>query len=219
MDASMALALEASAEFTFEPLARVDGTDVFATRQAGTRQRSAAETLADAHADAERIREEARRDGWATGHAQGLEQARAELEPAARALSEALREALAQGDLLAAALEREAVELAMAVAEKVVAGAVEERPERVLDVITGALRGLVERRRLAILVHPDDAELVRDRIDAITAELGGVDHCEVQAERRVPRGGALLRTPDGELDVRLDAKLRRAAEVLREVPA
>lgn len=206
----------AAAEFTFEPLERPVGLPATG---AGAFARSPVDVLADAEAEAERIREAARAEGFATGHAAGLEQARCELEPAARALASALQEAMVQGDQLAAQLEREAVELVMVVAEKVVAGAVHERPERVLDVVTGALRGLVERRRLTILVNPDDAELVRDRIDAITTELGGVEHCEVQAERRVSRGGALLRTPDGELDVRLDAKLRRAAEVLREVPA
>jgi flagellar assembly protein FliH len=202
--------VETPAEFAFEPLT---------APPAKPTARQAAEHVADAVAEADRIREEARRDGFAQGLAAGMEQARAELEPAARALAEALQEAMTQGDQLAVALEREAVELAMVVAEKVVAGAVAERPERVLDVVTGALRGLVERRRLTILVNPDDAELVRERIGAITTELGGVEHCDVQAERRVARGGALLRTPDGELDVRLDAKLRRAAEVLREVPA
>jgi flagellar assembly protein FliH len=216
MDASMH---RTPAEFTFEPLEGFDGSSARGARVGGPRPRSAAETVAAAEAEAERLREDARRDGFEAGRAAGLEHARAELEPAARALAEALQEAMAQGDQLAALLEREAVELAMVVAEKVVAGAVSERPERVLDVVTGALRGLVERRRLTILVHPEDADLVRDRIDAICAELGGVEHCEVRAERRVARGGALLHTPDGELDVRLDAKLRRAAEVLREVPA
>lgn len=217
MEPSMELAPAGpAAEFLFEPLERPVGLPVAGV---GALARSAADVLADAEAEADRIREAARSEGFASGHAAGLEQARVELEPAARALASALQEAMAQGDRLAAQLEREAVELVMVVAEKVVAGAVHERPERVLDVVTGALRGLVERRRLTILVNPEDADLVRDRIDAITAELGGVEHCEVQAERRVSRGGALLRTPDGELDVRLDAKLRRAAEVLREVPA
>ncbi|CAB4948199.1 unannotated protein [freshwater metagenome] len=212
----------APAEFSFEPLAPFEGVASptgRVDRPGRVRPRSAAETLADAQAEAERIREDARLAGYEAGRAAALLEVRAELEPAARALADALRQTAEQGDALAAALEREAVELALVVAEKVVAGAVQERPERVMDVVTGALRGLVERRRLTVLVHPDDAELVRERIGAVTHELGGVEHCEVQAERRVARGGALLRTPDGELDVRLDAKLRRAADVLREVPA
>jgi flagellar biosynthesis/type III secretory pathway protein FliH len=197
------------AEFAFEPLQPVHRPTV----------RQLSDEIDAARAEAERIREEARAEGYAAGLAEGLEHARQDLAPAGRALAEALQEAVTQSDRLAASLEREAVELALAVAEKVVAGAVAERPERVLDVITGTLRGIVERSRLTILVHPDDVPLVREGIGAVVQELGGVDHCEVQAERRVARGGALLRTSEGEIDVRLEAKLERAGELLREVPA
>jgi flagellar assembly protein FliH len=210
----------ASTDFTFEPLKPFEPIDDSACGGPAPRPaRSPVEILQAAESEAERIREDARRDGFATGHAAGLEQAREELESAGRALAEALRDALRRADELAAELEREAVDLALAVAEKVVAGAVEERPERVLDVVTGALRGLVDRRRATILVHPGDAELVREQIDAIAAELGGVEHCDVQPEIRVGRGGAVVRTPKGELDMRLDVRLRRAGEVLHEVPA
>lgn len=197
------------AEFAFEPLHPITRPTV----------RGLSEEMEAARVEAERIREQARAEGYAAGHAEGIAEARAGLVPASRALAEALQEALTQSDRLAASLEREAVELALAVAEKVVAGAVAERPERVLDVIQGALRGVVERSRLTILVHPDDVALVRGGIAPIVAELGGVEHCEVQAERRVTRGGALLRTTEGEIDVRLSAKLERAGELLREVPA
>jgi flagellar biosynthesis/type III secretory pathway protein FliH len=198
------------AEFSFEPLEPPASRPTI--RQLG-------EEIAAARGEADRIREEARAEGYAAGRAEGLEQARADLAPAGRALAVALQKALTQSDRLASSLEREAVELALAVAEKVVAAAVDERPDRVLDVIGGSLRGIVERSRLTILVHPDDVALVRDGIGAITNELGGVEHCDVQAERRVARGGALLRTTEGEVDVRLQSKLDRAAELLREVPA
>jgi flagellar biosynthesis/type III secretory pathway protein FliH len=48
----------------------------------------------------------------------------------------------------------------------------------------------------------------------VTAALGGIEHCEVQAERRVGRGGAVVRTPDGDVDARAEAKLERAREVV-----
>jgi flagellar biosynthesis/type III secretory pathway protein FliH len=46
--------------------------------------------------------------------------------------------------------------------------------------------------------------------------LGGIEHCEVQAERRVSRGGALVRTPDGDVDARIETKLERAREVVED---
>ena len=65
-----------------------------------------------------------------------------------------------------------------------------------------------------MLVHPDDLELVRGAMGGLIAALGGIEHCEVQAERRVGRGGAIVRTPDGEVDARLETKLERAREVV-----
>ena len=48
----------------------------------------------------------------------------------------------------------------------------------------------------------------------IRASLGGIEHCEVQAERRVSRGGAVVRTPEGDVDARVETKLVRAREVI-----
>src|SRR5205823_6225341 len=83
-------------------------------------------------------------------------------------------------------------------ADAVVAGTVAVRPELVVESVRGALRGLIERERITVLVHPDDLETMRAAMDGVQATLGGVEHCEVQAERRVGRGGAVVRTPDGD---------------------
>lgn len=111
-------------------------------------------------------------------------------------------------------VERAAVELALRIAEQALGAAVAVEPERVLAVVRGALRRIVERERVNVLVHPDDLELVREHLAGLVAELGGVEHCEVQAERRVPRGGAVVRTAEGEVDATLETKLERAREVL-----
>lgn len=111
-------------------------------------------------------------------------------------------------------VERAAVELALRIAEQALGAAVAVEPGRVLAVVRGALRRLVERERVNILVNPEDLELVRAHLATVISELGGVEHCEVQAERRVPRGGAVVRTAEGEVDATLETKLERAREVL-----
>jgi flagellar assembly protein FliH len=59
-------------------------------------------------------------------------------------------------------------------------------------------------------------ELVRESVPAIKTDLGGIGQLEVQAERRVARGGAMLRTQAGEIDGRLETQLERARETLIE---
>jgi flagellar assembly protein FliH len=164
---------------------------------------AAARAIIDAaRAEAETLRARAVEDGRAEGIREGRETASAELGPAVAALEQAVAEARDARDALLDEAEVRAAQFALAIAEKVVAGAVEIEPERVVDVVRGALRGLLDGDRIIVSVHPDDVELVR------AAGLGGAEtHIEVHAERRVARGGALLRTVVGEVDARIERKL------------
>jgi flagellar assembly protein FliH len=171
-----------------------------------------------ARAEADQIREHARAEGFAAGRAEGAAAAHAEaqahLAPAVQALHAAVQAVEAERATMAERVERGAVELALELAAKVVAGAVEAQPERVLDVVRGALRCFMERERVHILVHPDDLALVRESIDAVAGELGGIDHVEVQEERRIGRGGAIVRTATAQVDASLQTKLDRAREAI-----
>jgi flagellar assembly protein FliH len=166
--------------------------------------------LAQAHAEAEQLRETARAEGYEAGRAEAL----AALSPALEALQTAV--AAAHDERLAAAdqLEMHAVDLSLYLSEKVIGAALAVEPARVVEAVRGALRGLVERVRVTVLVHPDDLEIVRSALDELRGALGGIEHCEVQAERRVSRGGAVVRTPDVDVDARLEVKLQRAREVV-----
>ena len=171
-----------------------------------------------ARAEADAIREQARAEGFALGRAEGAaagrEAALAQLAPAVQALHAAVAALEAERAGLADRVEAGAVELALELAGKVVAGAVQARPETVLDVVRGALRCFMERERVQVLVNPDDLGIVREAIDAIAGELGGIEHVEVQEERRIGRGGAIVRTATAQVDAGLETKLDRAREVI-----
>jgi flagellar assembly protein FliH len=174
--------------------------------------------VAAARAEADAIREQARAEGLALGRAEGAaaahEEALAQLQPAVQALHTAAAALDAERAELAERTERRAVELALELAGKLVAGAIAAQPERVLDVVRGALRCLMERERIHVLVHPDDLGLVRGAIHEIAAELGGIEHVEVQEERRLGRGGAIVRTATAQIDADIQAKLNRARDVV-----
>jgi flagellar biosynthesis/type III secretory pathway protein FliH len=168
------------------------------------------DVLAEARAEAEQIREAARQEGYVSGRADAV----ASLEPALAALTQAIADVKAGHAELALELERRAVELGLRLASKVVGGALSVKPELVIESVTGVLRGIVERDRVTVLVNPDDLEIVRDAMDGLKASLGGMDHCVVEAERRVGRGGCLVRTPVGDIDASVETKLERAGEVV-----
>jgi flagellar biosynthesis/type III secretory pathway protein FliH len=165
--------------------------------------RLAAEAVIEAaRSEADALRAQAVQDGLAEGLQRGREESAAELGPAMEALRSALEEAVRARDEIVDSAEARAAELAIAIAEKVVAGALTVAPERVIDVVRGALRGMLDGDRIVVCVHPDDVELVR----AAGNELADA-HIEIFAERRVARGGALVRTSVGEVDAQIDTKL------------
>jgi len=176
----------------------------------GTRISDVTDVLAAAQAEADTLRALAHAEGLATGR----EAALAELQPAAAALEEAARRLYEESVAGAERLELAAVDLGLMLAEKIVGAAVAVDPELVVEAVRGALRGLVDRERVTVLVHPDDLELVRGAMGGLVATLGGIEHSEVQAERRVARGGAVVRTPDGDVDARVETKLQRARDVV-----
>jgi flagellar assembly protein FliH len=194
-------------EFSFEALeapAQIPGAGSHAEADA------VMAALARAESDADTLRTEAREQGLR----EGREEALAALTPALEALAQATEAVKADQHARAERLEAHAVDLALFLAEKVLAGTIAVQPEHVIEAVRGALRGIVERERVTVLVHPEDLELVREAMDEMRATLGGIEHCEVQAERRVSRGGAVVRTPDGDVDARVETKLQRAREVV-----
>jgi flagellar assembly protein FliH len=158
----------------------------------------------------------ARAAAHAEGYQAGLAEGRAALGPALQALADAAAAVAAERDRVCDEVEAAAVELGLHIAEQALAGALAVEPGRVVDVVRGALRRLVERGRITLLVHPDDLDIVREAGDGLVAELGGIEHLEVQADRRVARGGAVVRTAEGEVDATVATKLDRAREVLEE---
>ncbi len=163
-----------------------------------------------AQAAAEAAAAAAREEGYAAGFAE----AHAQLEPARTALLEAtatLERTVA--DVVPAA-ERRAIELALTLAEKILTQAVEADPELVSSVVSGALRRAIHHGPLVLEVNPADVELVRASLEEIERTLGGLPRLDLVGERRVSRGGCVVRTADGEIDARIETQLSRAANVL-----
>lgn len=173
-----------------------------------------ARLLAQARAEAQQIREQARAEGYEQGHAQGLQDGRAQTASAAAALGEALHGIRELRDEIAQDVERDAIELALALAGKIVPATLQIRPELVVEVVQGALRRITGQRAIVLTVNPADIETVRAALGELQAEGGAVEQWDLQSDQRVGAGGAVVRTAEGEIDVRVQTQLERAQEVV-----
>ncbi|MBI4504538.1 MAG: hypothetical protein HY691_03300 [Chloroflexi bacterium] len=193
----------------------------------------AAGLLDEARAEAQRLREVAAREGREEGTARGYQEGRStgqqEAERAVQEAAEAtigayLRQlgalvARAQADRIALIRDAEAdlVELALAIAEKVLhqrltAG---ERAA-VLDIARAALERLaaVGSDGARLRVHPSDYEAFREVWDEL--ELGGAAGlpCQVVPDERVEAGGCLVEARAARIDAQWSTQLAQVRGAL-----
>jgi flagellar biosynthesis/type III secretory pathway protein FliH len=157
----------------------------------------------------------AERRGHDEGLAAGRALAEAELEPLRAALAGATSALGTARDEVIAVAEERAVELAVLLARKIVTTALEVDAKVLLSVVEGALRHLVDADEVVLEVNPADVELVEAEVASLHPSTAGPRVMAVAGERRVGRGGCVVRTRDGEIDARLETQLERAGEILR----
>jgi flagellar assembly protein FliH len=112
------------------------------------------------------------------------------------------------------AIEQDAIELALELAEKIVGGAPQLPGERVLEAVQGALRRVSDRRKILVLVNPADLDAVSAAIGELAGAGSGVELCDMQPDERVELGGAIVRTAEEEVDASVLTQLERAREVV-----
>jgi len=167
----------------------------------------------EARAEAQRILERARHEAetlreQALGEAEALRvDARERGRDAGRAeVAALLLEAEGRRDASLRDAEDELLELAIGAAERILRRQLSLEPERVRDVVRGVLDRARRAKRGRLMLHPEDAALLRDTFTSS-------GHIEIVEEPTLERGGCVLEsdlgTIDGRLEVQLD-ELRRA---------
>jgi flagellar assembly protein FliH len=179
------------------------------TRREAEAAGAVAERLAEAEAKARAILEQAERQARVvreTAMEEGRQAAAAGLVAAWMKLrhEEAMREERQ--------LER-TVELARAMAERLLAESLALAPETVLSLARQVVASARQAKRITFRAHPDDAAVIEREIAALGLEPSTV---EIHADETRARGSLLLETDLGILDANLSIQLDRLARALRD---
>ncbi|HYY87978.1 MAG TPA: FliH/SctL family protein, partial [Chloroflexota bacterium] len=164
------------------------------------------------------LEEAARIEGYNRGHEEGYAAGLAAAEAAMAAHTEQLARlatnVLEQHATFYRAAERQVVDLALQIAQKVVEHEVENIPELAVGVIRAALEEMDARTAVRVRVNPADEELLRRLWTQVVPPGIGPDHIELQADERVQSGGAVIETTQGQVDTQLETKLAQLGNAL-----
>ncbi len=110
------------------------------------------------------------------------------------------------------------VELAIAIAAKLLRRQLDLRPENVAGMVATALQLSAGSRRVEVRLHPQDLELLRgDQSLSASSGLSALPEDLLVVDKTLERGDCLVQTVDGRVDARLETLLERITIELLDV--
>jgi flagellar assembly protein FliH len=145
---------------------------------------------------------------WQEGHAEGRKKGEQEAARAGQVIERIVGELTSLDEALTEALEKQLASLAMAVARQVIRRDLRTEPEHVIGAIRDALAVLpVNTTGVRVMLHPDDAKLVRERLTVPT----GRSNWEIVEDPMVERGGCRVVSDTASVDASLETRIRQVA--------
>jgi len=148
--------------------------------------------------------EQGRREGFEYGHREGLEAGRQDMLVRIEQFDRLLQGLSEPFEELDQQVEQELVTLVIAMVRQLVRREIKTDPAQVVGVVREALNILpVNTRRIRVVLHPEDAELVRD---AYT--LGESDQkWQIIEDPVIQRGGCRVYTENSQIDATLESRI------------
>ncbi|GAC1319220.1 MAG: hypothetical protein NVSMB2_14430 [Chloroflexota bacterium] len=169
-------------------------------------------------ADREELREAAKQQGFSVGyeagHVAGLAAAEETMALALERMQTIIATMHESHSTFFRAAERQVVDLALQIAQKVVEREVENLPDLAVNVIHGALEEMDARTALRVRVNPEDVEVLRRRWSQVVPSGLAPERIDLQADERVQPGGGIIETTHGSVDAQLESKLSQLGNAL-----
>ena len=173
----------------------------------------AAALLEQARSEAEackvRAIEEGRQEALRQARQEALGELDQRMKTALPALESAADQLLRQRSDWEARWEKNAVQLAVRMAEKIIGRALADDPQIPLQWIRESLGLIARQEQVTIELSPSDVGALEEQIEVLLQSLGRLAATQVQANPQLNPGDCRLLTVHGEIDHRVQTQLQR----------
>ncbi|XXF76036.1 FliH/SctL family protein [Myxococcaceae bacterium GXIMD 01537] len=186
------------------PRTGVMNAEVFDARQ------SAQGIIEDAHREKERIIAEAQKERdemLAKAREQGRQ------EGLAQSTEIILKAKMQAGEILASQ-EKDVIQLACRIAEKIIGRDLEREPALLIDMCATAIEQLRSARSMVLRVHPKTAQVLRSRKPELMELIGRAVDLAIREDPDVAPVGCIVQTEFGTVDAQLPTQFEMLQNVL-----
>ncbi len=152
----------------------------------------------------EALQKEAYDEAWQKGHAEGVAAGEQAVADRAARLDVLLKALAHPFDELDEMVEKQLVELSMAVVKQLFRREIRLDPTHIIGVVREAIQLLpVASRNVQLHLHPDDAALVRESLSPTEGDLAWT----IVEDPLITRGGCRVTTDNSQIDTTAEARL------------
>ena len=153
--------------------------------------------------------------GSAEGEQAGFDRAALTLEPLLDSLQQGLLQLNNIRQETYQKIETEVVELALAIARKIICREIEVDKEVVVCVAREALANVKDPGKIKIKMNPSDLQFINETKYQLSELIGNIDNVTLTAEESIQSGGCVIETDLGEIDARIEKQLQAVEETFR----
>ena len=153
--------------------------------------------------------------GYTEGKKIGIETEKTKLESALNTLHQIAMELKEIRTELYRNAEKETVNLALAIAAKIVRYEVAINKNVVVSIVKEALKKLVDYDRVIIRVNPSDYQFLKTQKHQFSDLVDNKEKMTFEEDETILSGGCLIETSLGDIDARIEKQLETVEEALR----
>ena len=173
------------------------------------------EKLEDLKAKLARLEREAYEKGFEQGQKDGLALEKSKTEEMARQMDKLFKGLRDLKPQIYSESEGELLKLAFLVVRKIVGEEVKTNPEVIGNTIRTAFKFLVDKRKVKIIINPDDMEDVR-RIMPDLSKLSKGGSFQLTEDHSIEKGGCILETGFGRVNATIDDQIKNLEEEIEQ---
>ncbi len=174
------------------------------------------EARQQASAEAEQLKKAASSEGYEQGYRSAIESAKKEAEQIKKQARDVLARAEENRRKTIEGLRKEVFDLAVEIAEKILARELKSHPETVLSIAEEAIQLAGNRKHVVLWVHPSELEICNVHKDRLVSHLPPRSNLQIMADETVEPGGCVVENEYGRVDARLSTRWQNLLASLAE---
>jgi len=156
-------------------------------------------------------------EGFAKGEREGLAAARKKLEPVLENFVSSLGKLDKINKEIRLHSEKETIELALAIAEKIVGYEISTNKDLILGVVKKALKKVMDHEKIIIRISPSDLATLNDSGFEPANLSDNIDDIVIVEDEKISNGGCIVETDFGDIDARLEKQFQAVKETFESL--